>query len=91
MESQQALGTVRDVVRGADGRIELVIHYGGVLGIGGCLIAVPVDAMVLLGDVVEPVAFSVAQLDARPDFEAAGTQQVTRDTVIRVGLAKPSH
>ncbi len=91
VESQQALGTVRDVVRGADGRIELVIRYGGVLGIGGRLISVPVDAMALLGDVVEPVAFTVAQLDARPDFQAAGTRQVARDTVIRVGLAKPSH
>ena len=91
VESQQALGTVRDVVRGADGRIELVIRYGSWLGIGRRLIAVPVDATALLGDVVEPVAFSVAQLDALPGYEAAGTQPVPRDAMIKVGLAKPSH
>ncbi|TLU71964.1 hypothetical protein [Lichenicoccus roseus] len=89
--SQQPLGTVRDVVRGADGGIEMVIRYGSWLGIGGRLIAVPVDAMVLLGDVVEPVAYSVKQLDALPDFEAASAQPLPREAVIEVGLAKPSH
>ncbi|WP_428375236.1 hypothetical protein [Lichenicoccus sp.] len=89
--SQQALGRVRDVVQGADRRIELVIRYGSWLGIGGRLIAVPVDAMALLGDVVEPVAFSVQQLDALPSFDATGTEPVPRNAEIRVGLAKPSH
>ncbi len=91
VRDQQTLGRVRDVVRGPDGRLDMVIRYGGVLGIGGRLIAVPVDAMVLLGDVVEPVAFSPAQLDRFPTFEAAATRPVPRDSEIEVGLAKPSH
>ena len=91
VRSQQSLGQVRDVVRRADGQIAMVIRYGGRLGIGGRLIAVPVDAMVLLGDVVEPVAFSPAQLDQFPTFQALGTQPVSHDAEIKVGLAKPSH
>ncbi len=75
VRSQQSLGEVRDVVRRSDGQIAIVIRYGGRLGIGGRLIAVPVDAMVPLGDVVEPVAFS----------------PTSRDAEIKVGLAKPSY
>ena len=91
VESQDVLGTVRSVVRDASGQIDLVVDYGGFLGFGARLIAVPIDATVLLGQDMEIVAYSRSQLNRFPTFSAVGTLPVPPDTIIRVGLAKPSH
>ncbi len=91
VERQTVLGHVRGVVRDAGGQVMVVMSFGGVLGVGTRRIAVPLDAMVLLGDVVEVAAYTVPQLRGLPDFTPAGTTPVPPDTVVRVGLAKPSH
>ena len=91
VESQDVLGHVRDVVRDANGQILVVMTFGGFLGFGGRPIAVPVDAMVLLGQDMEVVAFTPDQLRQFPTFAPAGTTRVAGDTIIKVGLAKPSH
>jgi hypothetical protein len=91
VESQDVLGRVRQVVRDEAGTILVVVDSGGFLGFGTRPIAVPVDAMVLLGQDMEIVAFTPKQLRAFPTFSPAGTSPVPDDTVIKVGLAKPSH
>lgn len=91
VESQNLLGTVREVVRDSEGVIKVVIEYGGFLGFGTRPIAVPVDAMVLLGQDMEIVAFTPGQLRQFPTFSAVGTSPVPNDAVIKIGLAKPSH
>ena len=91
VESQDVLGRVRRVVRDGDGRIMVVVDFGGFLGFGARPIAVPVDAMVLLGQDMEIVAFTPEQLRQFPTFSPSGTTDVADDTIIRVGLAKPSH
>lgn len=91
VESQDVLGRVSQVVRDPSGRIDVVIDFGGVLGFGRRPIAVPVDAMVLLGQDMEVVGFTPDQLKQFPTFSASGTSPLPNDAVIRVGLAKPSH
>ncbi len=91
VESQDVLGRVRRLVRERDGQIMVVVDFGGFLGFGARPIAVPVDAMVLLGQDMEIVAFTPEQLQQFPTFSPAGTTEVTNDTTIKVGLAKPSH
>lgn len=91
VEAQTILGRVRAVVRNAQGDILVVMSYGGFMGFGGRSIAVPVDAMVLLGQDMEVVAYSPAQLAALPTFSSAGTTPAANDRTIKVGLAKPSH
>jgi hypothetical protein len=91
VESQDVLGRVRRLVRDGDGRIMVVIDFGGFLGLGARPIAVPVDAMVLLGQDMEIVAFTPKQLRQFPTFSPSGTTEVAGDTIIKVGLAKPSH
>jgi hypothetical protein len=91
VESQDVLGRVRRIVRGGDGRIMAVVDFGGFLGFGSRPIAVPVNAMVLLGQDMEIVAFTPEQLHHFPTFSPAGTTDVTGSTIIKVGLAKPSH
>jgi len=91
LESQPVLGRVRQVVRTTDGVVEIVIDYGARLGVGGRLIAVPVDAMTLLGAEMEVVDFTPKQLSDFPPFDGAQSTSITPDNSIRVGLARPSH
>ena len=91
VESQDVLGRVSRLVRDRDGRIMVVVDFGGFLGFGTRAIAVPVDAMVLLGQDMEIVAFTPEQLGQFPTFSPSGTTDVANDTIIKVGLAKPSH
>jgi hypothetical protein len=91
VESQDVLGHVRELVRDSNGQILVAIDFGGFFGFGSRLIAVPVDAMVLLGQDMEVVAFTPDQLRQFPTFSLSGTTPVPDDAVIKVGLAKPSH
>ena len=91
VESQDVLGRVRRVVRDRNGQIMVVIDFGGFLGFGSRPIAVPVDAMVLLGRDMEIVAFTPKPLQQFPTFSPSGTTDVPDDATIKVGLAKPSH
>ena len=91
VESQDVLGRVRGVVSDSAGQILVVIDFGGFFGFGSRPIAVPVDAMVLLGQDMEVVAFTPEQLEHFTTFSPAVTTDVANDTTIKVGLAKPSH
>ncbi len=91
VESKVVLGRVQNVVRQSDGTIDVVVDYGGWFGFFSHPIAVPVTAMVLLGEYMEIVDFTPKQLDEFKTFDAAGTTPVPPETEIKVGLAKPSH
>jgi hypothetical protein len=91
LESQPVLGRVAAVVRGADGRLDFVVAYGGLLGLGARPIAVPADAMALLGQYVAILDFTPAQLATFPTADAAALAPLPSDTVIRVALTKPFH
>ena len=91
VESQNYLGRVQQVVRDKDAAPKVVIDYGGLLGFGARQIAVPVDAMVLVGQVIKVVANTPKQLAQFPTFTADSSEPVSEDAIIKVGLAKPSH
>ena len=91
VESQNFLGTVQQIVRNPDGTLAAVIDLGGFLGFGLRPVSVPVDALVLLGQVVEVDAFTPAQLKQLPTFWPGTAVPLPPDAVVKVGLAKPSH
>ena len=53
---------MRRVVRDGNGQIIVVIDFGGFFGFGSWPIAIPVEAMVLLGQDMEVVAFTPDEL-----------------------------
>jgi hypothetical protein len=84
LESRPVLGHVIEVVRLDDGAERIIIRYGGWLGIGGRLIAVPIDAMVLLGDELEILDLTPEQLNGLQTFKAAGGRPLSAPfTLIR--------
>jgi hypothetical protein len=91
VESQTYLGRVEHIVRSRTGALKAVVAYGGVFGFGSRQIAIPIDAMVLVGRVMEVVAYTPKQLAKFPTFSVKDAASVPDDTIIKVGLAKPSH
>jgi hypothetical protein len=91
LESQPTLGWVRTVVQQPDGAINVVVDYGGRFRFLNRPIAVPVEAMVLLGQYMEIVDFKPAQLREFKTFDSKDATALAPDTIIRVGLARPSH
>ena len=91
VESQNFLGTVKQIVRDPDGTLVAIVNLGGFLGFGSRPVSVPVDALVLLGQVVEVDAFTPAQLRQLPTYSPGTAAPLSPDASIKVGLAKPSH
>ncbi len=89
-ESRPLVGHVAAVIRSGGG-IEIVMTYGGFFGIGARSIAVPVDAMALLGDELEIMTFNAAQLDGFPTYQGTAIGTLGAGEFIEMGLARPSH
>jgi hypothetical protein len=89
IESRRILGHVEQVVR-LEGGAAIVMSFGGFLGLGAHNIAVPLDAMVLLGAEVEVLDFTPQQLEHFPIYNGSGSV-LGADEIVRMGLAHPSH
>lgn len=90
VESQRVLGRVQGVVREAGG-VSVVIELRRWFGWTTRLVAVPVGAVALVGDAVDLVGDTPAQVWERPVFDPAGATALAAEATIEVGLAKPSH
>ena len=91
VESQNFLGAVQQIVRNPDGTLAAIINLGGFLGFGSRPVSVPLDALVLLGQVVEVDAFTPAQLRQLPTYSPGTAAPLSPGAIIKIGLAKPSH
>ena len=94
IESQAREGSVRAIVREPDGPLAAIVHIGATLGLGGRDVAVPLDALALLGEAVEIVGFTPLQLRRFPTVRwpnEGGATVLPASAIVHVGLAKPSH
>ena len=91
LESRPILGHVILVAQSKDGTMKIVMTYGGFLGFGARRIAVPADAMVLLGSELEVLDFTPQQLSAFPVYQDGEGAPIGDSEFIRMGLAHPSH
>ena len=89
-EAQPVLGHVEAITRRPDGTLDLVMRYGGVAGIGGRLIAVPLDAAALLGEYVSIVGLTPGQLDTLPTVPAPA-DPMPPEAMVTMGLVRPFH
>lgn len=73
-ERSATVGRVREVVRTPEGKLRLVMPYGGLFGIGGRMVALPVEAVAMLGAQVAAVDMPRAALELAPTWYGAGDQ-----------------
>ncbi len=91
IEAQPVLGHVASVVRREDGGLDVIVRFGGVLGFGARPIAIPIEAMALMGEFMAVMDFTPDQLRTFQTNDGAGLQAVAPDATIRVGIVKPFH
>jgi hypothetical protein len=91
LETHRVLGRVAGIVRLPDGEVDAVLNYGGFLGFGTHPIAVPTDAIALLGVDLVMLGYTPGQLDQLPTFSSVGSTPVPPNDVIRMALTGPSH
>lgn len=89
--AQHVLGRVASVDQNARGGVDIVVRFGGFLGFGTRLIAVPVEAVALLGEHLAVLDFTPEQLREFPTADEAAERALAPDRSIRVGLTKPFH
>ena len=96
VEQQTVLGRVGGVARRAAGAVLVVVDardagWRGALGFGARPVAVPSDALALLGEHLALMDLTPEQLRALPTFDPDGTAPVPPDDTIRMGLVRPFH
>jgi hypothetical protein len=103
-ESQPVLGRVTGVVRRGDDAGEMIVRLDGELGLGWLglrqvgwsgfgsrIVAVPVEAVALLGEHVALMGLTPERLCALPTFAPGSATEIPPDETIRVGIVRPFH
>jgi PRC-barrel domain len=90
--SDNTLGHVQRVVRSADGRIQLIVRYGGWFGRIGWWqrpVAVPIEAVALLGRHVAVLDITVEELRRAPDWRMSGeSREIDPAETIQVAITR---
>ena len=87
-DSSCTLGRVREVVRTADGKIELIVAYGGLLGWGARPVAVPIEVVGIQGRELASLDMPRSDYAAAPTWRDAGAQPLPKDAMIKIALAR---
>lgn len=88
-EDSSVIGRVRAVVRTPEGKIRLVVPYGGLFGLGARLVAVPVEVVTMLGQFVAASDMPRAEFAVAPTWsDMRGDTPLTPEETIRVGLSR---
>jgi PRC-barrel domain len=82
------LGYVRQVVRTPEGKILLIVAYGTWFGRGGRLVAVPIEAVAILGRQIAALDMPPSAFAAAPTWPGTGAQPIPDDEMIRIGLTR---
>lgn len=86
------IGYVQRVVRTDDGKIQLIVRYGGWFGWIGWWqrpVAVPIEVVAMLGPFVAAIDMPPDEFRKAPTWEAlAGTTDIPADETVRVALTK---
>jgi len=87
-DSSCTLGRVREVVRTADDKIELIVAYGGLLGWGARPVAVPIEVVGIQGRELASLDMPRSEYAAAPTWRSAGAQALPNDATIKIALAR---
>ena len=87
-DDSRTLGQVRQVVRTPQGRIKLIVAYGGFLGWGTRPVAVPIEVVGIFGRQLASLDMPAKDYAAVPTWRDTGDMVVPNDDSIRIALAR---
>jgi hypothetical protein len=82
----RTLGYVRSVVRTPEGKIQLIVPYGGFLGFRQRPVAVPIEVVAIAGRQLAALDMTRAELDAAPAWNDPQSRTLPLSDIIRIGL-----
>jgi hypothetical protein len=91
-DDSATLGYVRSVVRDPQGKIRLIVSYGGWLGgwlnWGGRPVAVPIEAVGIYGRQIAALDITAKELAGAPRWTAGADAPIAAGETIRIALAR---
>jgi hypothetical protein len=87
-DSSSTLGHVREVVRTQNDRIELIVAYGGFLGWGRRLVAVPIEVIGIQGRELASLDMPPSEYAKAPTWHDAEAQALPAESTIKIALAR---
>ena len=87
-DNASTLGFVRQVVRTATGKIELIVSYSRWFGWFGRPVAVPIEVVGIEGRQLASLDMPRSEYAAAPTWQAQGAAVLPDDATIRIALAR---
>ena len=87
-DDDSTLGHVRQVVRTPEGKISLIVSYGGWFGWGSRPVAVPIEVVAILARQIAALDMPPREFAAAPTWQGAGAQVLTHDETIQIALGR---
>jgi hypothetical protein len=82
----RALGSVGSVVRTTDGKIKLIVPYGGFLGWGRRPVAVPIEVVAIAARQIAALDMTRAEFEAAPAWADPQSRALAAGETIHIGL-----
>jgi hypothetical protein len=82
------LGHVRKVIRTPEGKTKLIVSYSRWFGLGGRLVAVPIEVVAILGRQLASLDMEPADYEAAPTWVEAGNLEIPPDEIIRIAITR---
>jgi hypothetical protein len=87
-DGDSTIGFVRQVVRTAQNKIELIVAYGGWFGWGARLVAVPIEVVGIEGRQLASLDMPRNEYATAPTWRATDATVLPHEATIRVALAR---
>jgi PRC-barrel domain len=87
-DNDSTIGFVRRVVRTPQGKIELIVSYGGWFGWGARPVAVPIEVVGILGRQLASLDMPRDEYKSAPTWPGTDATALPDDATIRVALAR---
>lgn len=85
-DRDRTLGRVQRLVRAPNGKIRLIVSYGGLFGWKQRLIAVPIEVVAIAGRQLAALDMTRAQFDAAPTWSDTEDRPIAAEEMVRVAL-----
>ena len=87
-DNSSTLGQIREVARTQQGKIVLIVAYGGFFGRGTRPVAVPIEVVGIQGREVASLDMTPDEYRTAPTWHDAGAQALPADATIKIALAR---
>jgi hypothetical protein len=87
-DDDNTLGRVQQVVRTPEGKISLIVSYGGWFGWGARPVAVPIEVVAILAKQIASLDMPPSEFATAPTWQGQGAKVLPDDESIQIALGR---